>query len=55
MFQNQQVFHDFAHSVCLGTWIITGGMNKGIMQIVGQLIGKYSNPARPIHLIVSES
>ena len=39
---------------CSGAWIITGGMNKGIMESVGQLIQKNPNPAYPIHLIVSD-
>ncbi|CAF3537706.1 unnamed protein product [Rotaria sp. Silwood1] len=34
-----------------GAWIITGGMNTGIMKLVGEIIQTNTNLSRPIHLI----
>jgi hypothetical protein len=35
-----------------GAWIITGGMNTGIMKLVGEIIQINPDRSRPIHLIV---
>ena len=53
--QNQKSFDDPIHFFRLDAWIITGGMNRGIMRTVGQLIGKNSHTGQPIPLIVSKS
>lgn len=37
----------------LGAWIITGGMNTGIMKLVGEIVQINPDRSRPIHLIVS--
>ncbi|CAF4258257.1 unnamed protein product, partial [Rotaria sordida] len=34
-------------------WIITGGMNTGIMKLVGEIVQINPNRHRPIHLIVN--
>ncbi|CAM4802278.1 unnamed protein product [Rotaria magnacalcarata] len=34
-----------------GAWIITGGMNRGIMKLVGEIVQTNPNRSRPIHLI----
>ncbi|CAF3941979.1 unnamed protein product [Rotaria sp. Silwood2] len=34
-----------------GAWIITGGMNTGIMKLVGEIVQIYPSRCRPIHLI----
>ncbi|CAF1369223.1 unnamed protein product, partial [Rotaria sordida] len=34
-----------------GAWIITGGMNTGIMKLVGEIVQTNPNRYRPIHLI----
>jgi hypothetical protein len=36
-----------------GAWIITGGMNTGIMKLVGEIIQINPDRSRPIHLIVN--
>jgi hypothetical protein len=36
-----------------GAWIITGGMNTGIMKLVGDIIQINPDRSRPIHLIVN--
>jgi SLOG in TRPM len=36
-----------------GAWIITGGMNRGIMKLVGEIIQINPDRSRPIHLIVN--
>jgi hypothetical protein len=38
----------------LGAWIITGGMNTGIMKLVGEIVQLHTDRSRPIHLIVSK-
>ena len=40
--------------VILGAWIITGGMNTGIMKLVGEIVQINPDRSRPIHLIVSD-
>lgn len=37
----------------VGAWIITGGMNTGIMKLVGEIVQINPDRSRPIHLIVS--
>ena len=37
----------------LGAWIITGGMNTGIMKLVGEIVQINPDRSRPIHLIVN--
>ncbi len=37
-----------------GAWIITGGMNTGIMKLVGEIVQINPDRSRPIHLIVNE-
>ncbi|CAM4879980.1 unnamed protein product [Rotaria socialis] len=34
-----------------GAWIITGGMNTGIMKLVGDIVPTNPNNSRPIHII----
>ncbi|CAF3786458.1 unnamed protein product [Rotaria sp. Silwood1] len=34
-----------------GAWIITGGMNAGIMKLVGEIVDMNPSHSRPIHLI----
>ncbi len=38
-----------------GAWIITGGMNTGIMKLVGEIVQINPDRLRPIHLIVNFS
>ena len=38
-----------------GAWIITGGMNTGIMKLVGDIVQINPDRFRPIHLIVKRS
>jgi hypothetical protein len=40
--------------IVLGAWIITGGMNTGIMKLVGEIVQINTDRSRPIHLIVNE-
>ncbi|CAF4102270.1 unnamed protein product, partial [Rotaria magnacalcarata] len=37
--------------VCLRAWIITGGMNTGIMKLVGDIVPTNPHNSRPIHII----
>jgi hypothetical protein len=37
-----------------GAWIITGGMNTGIMKLVGEIVQINPDRSRPIHLIVTK-
>jgi len=43
----------FFYYLILGAWIITGGMNTGIMKLVGEIIQINPVRSRPIPLIVS--
>ena len=43
----------FFYCLILGAWIITGGMNTGIMKLVGEIIQINPVRSRPIPLIVS--
>ncbi len=38
-----------------GAWIITGGMNTGIMKLVGEIVQINPDRSRPIHLIVNKN
>jgi transient receptor potential cation channel subfamily M member 2 len=40
-------------STLVGAWVITGGMNTGIMKLVGETIQMNPDRTRPIRLIVS--
>ena len=52
--QSLHSVHLFFHSI-LGAWIITGGMNTGIMKLVGEIVQINPDRSRPIHLIVSQT
>ena len=40
--------------LCLGAWIITGGMNTGVMKLVGDSLQLNQDRSRPVHLIVRD-
>ncbi len=50
--ENWNIFNEKNDSI-LGAWIITGGMNTGIMKLVGEIVQINPDRSRPIHLIVS--